>query len=58
VDAQHLPASSVQVSDQWLLAAGVEDEQQRRILVEHGWTHGQGRLFGAPAAWDRHATRG
>ena len=33
------------------VAEGVEDDQQLRILMDHGWTHGQGRLFGAPAAW-------
>ncbi len=33
------------------IAEGVQDEEQHRILVEHGWTHGQGRLYGAPAPW-------
>ena len=32
------------------LAEGIETEEQRRFLVEHGCRVGQGFLFGRPAA--------
>jgi diguanylate cyclase (GGDEF)-like protein/PAS domain S-box-containing protein len=32
------------------IAEGVETEDQRWILVDQGWTHGQGWLFGRPQA--------
>ncbi len=35
------------------IAEGIETEAQRRVLVEQGWVHGQGYLFGRPEAVPR-----